>query len=100
MGKGRPVVLYDLTAVCRWEVLPVDDKMGVTRGKFWIKNFTSEDGAEAGPTDAEIELDVKIDTSKGRCLSQAVREKGIPFMRTILKRFLDAIVSTAVVPGA
>jgi len=91
--KGKPVVLYELDAMIRWGVLPVDGTPDFQcRGTFWIRNFTSEDGAEAGPETAEIECAVGIDTSKGRYVSKAVKDAGVRRMRLMLKQFLDDLV--------
>jgi len=94
--KGKPIVLYELDACIRWGVLPVDGTPEFQcRGTFWIRNFTSEDGAEAGPEAAEIECAVGIDTSKGRYVSKAVKDDGVRRMRLMLKQFLDELVSQA-----
>jgi len=99
--KGKPLVLYELDACCRWTVLPLDGTPGFQcRGTFWIRNFTSEDGLEAGTEAAEIECAVGIDTSKGRYVSKAVKDDGVRRMRSVLKQFLDELVSQAMPASA
>lgn len=98
--KGRPVVLYELTAMCRWKVLPLAGTEDFQcRGSISIRDFTSEEGLDSGPEAAEIEVAVNIDTSKGRYASKAVKDGGVlRNMRSVLKQFLDELIGQAASP--
>lgn len=87
--KGRPVVLFEITVVCRWQAMPHDEQTGFARGKMWIRDFTSEDNVDS----ADIDMDVNIDKSKGRCLSKAVQKDGLRAAKMLLGRFVGALKS-------
>lgn len=96
--KGRPVVLYELSGTCRWVTDPRAGSDFHTRGKIWIKDWNSEEGAVEGVEAANIEVDVSIDTSEGRRVSKAVKVDVARYMRLTLKNFLEALVSQAAAP--
>lgn len=98
--KGRPIVLYELTGMCRWVTDPRPGSDFHTRGKIWIKDFTSDEGAVEGVDSATLEVDVSIDTTEGRRVSKAVKVDLARHMRLTLKRFLEALVSQAAAPKA
>lgn len=93
--KGRPVVLYELSAMFRWQAVPREEGSFRCVGKTWVREFTSEEGAVEGVESAEIEIDVGIDTSKGRSVSKAAKQDIALYTRRLLKRFLEELVNQA-----
>jgi len=85
--KGKPIVLFQMSVECQWEVTTYAHGLGEAKGRLCVPDFNSEEGA-----DSTLEIEVARDDSRGR-LGSAFRRDCTRKVHAVLTGFVEALTN-------